>query len=110
MAITINIYYRSKDGNAVKFANEMIASGIVEQIRKEKGNLRYDYFLPIDDSNTVLLIDSWQDQTALDKHHKSPVMAQIVALREKYDLHMEVERYVSDEKEISDSDQSFIRK
>lgn len=89
----------------------MISSGIVEQIRNESGNLRYDYFLPLnDDADTVLLIDSWQDQNALDIHHKSPFMAQIVALREKYDLHMQVERYVSDETGASDLDKSFIRK
>lgn len=110
MAITVNIYYRSTDGNAVKFAKEMIASGIVEEIRNESGNLRYEYFLPIDDSEAVLLIDSWQDKEALDIHHKSPIMARIAALREKYDLHMEVETYVLDENGLSASDKSFIRK
>ena len=38
MAITINIYYKGKNGNALKFANEMINSGLVNQIRNEKGN------------------------------------------------------------------------
>ncbi len=109
MAITINIYYSGKDGNAHKFAKEMISSGIVQEIRNEKGNLRYDYFLPIDDSETVLLIDSWEDQNALDIHHSLPVMRQIAELREKYDLHMKVERYVIDKTE-SNRDNSFIRK
>ena len=35
----------------------MIESGTVERIKKEKGNLKYDYFVPLDDSETVLLID-----------------------------------------------------
>ncbi|MDE6412049.1 MAG: antibiotic biosynthesis monooxygenase [Clostridia bacterium] len=109
MAITINIYYSGKNGNAVKFAKEMISSGIVQAIRNETGNLRYDYFLPIDESETVLLIDSWKDQNALDIHHSLPLMGQIAALREKYDLHMKVERYVLDEAE-SEHDDAFIRK
>lgn len=108
MAITVNIYYSGKNGNAVKFAKEMISSGIVEEIRNEKGNLRYDYFLPIDDSETVLLIDSWQDQTALDIHHALPLMGKISALRDKYDLHMKVERYLSDS--APEQDKNFIRK
>lgn len=87
----------------------MISSGLVQYIRNEKGNLRYDYFLPMDDSETVLLIDSWQDQAALDTHHGLPLMEQISALREKYDLHMRVERYVTDESE-PESDKFFIRK
>lgn len=109
MAITVNIYYSGKDGNAVKFAKEMISSGLVQSIRSEKGNLRYDYFLPMDDNETVLLIDSWQDQAALDVHHGLPLMGQIAALREKYNLHMKVERYVSDEN-VPEKDKTFIRK
>lgn len=58
MAITINIYYNGKNGNAKKFAEEMLSSGIVDKIRAEKGNLKYEYFIPFDDAETVLLIDS----------------------------------------------------
>ena len=86
MAITVNIYYTGKDSAAKKFAEEMLSSGIVGQIRAEEGNLRYEYFLPVDDDNTVLLIDSWQDQRALDIHHASPMMDRVAALRDKYDL------------------------
>ena len=47
MAITINIYYSGTNGNARKFAEEMISSGIVDEIRAEEGNLKYEYFFPI---------------------------------------------------------------
>ncbi len=110
MAITINIYYHGQNSSAKKFAEEMISKGVVEHIRAEEGNLKYDYFFPMDDPETVLLIDSWNDQAALDLHHQSPMMAQIMELREKYDLHMDVERYVSDQNGIPQSDQSFIKK
>lgn len=109
MAITINIYYSGKNKSARKFAEEMVSSGIVDAIRAESGNLRYEYFFPMNDEETVLLIDSWKDQAALDAHHASDMMARIAELREKYDLHMKVERYVSDETEMS-ADKSFIRK
>ncbi|MDE5868179.1 MAG: antibiotic biosynthesis monooxygenase, partial [Anaeroplasmataceae bacterium] len=88
MAITINIYYCGKNGAAVQFANEMISSGIVEAIRCEEGNLKYEYFLPMDDNEKVLLIDSWESQRSLDMHHQSPLMERIALLREKYDIHM----------------------
>ena len=35
----------------------------------------------MDDEETVLLIDSWTDQEALDKHH-APMMTRITELRE----------------------------
>ena len=110
MSITINIYYTGKNGAARKFAEEMIESKIVEQIRAQKGNIRYEYFFPMDDPETVLLIDCWDNQEAIDKHHASPMMKQIIELREKYDLHMKVERYVSDEKTSLEADEKFIRR
>lgn len=77
MAITVNIYYTGLNGNAKKFAEEMISSGVVSDIRAEDGNIRYEYFFPMSDKETVLLIDSWKDQNSLDVHHASPVMAKI---------------------------------
>lgn len=109
MAIIVHIYYSGSRGNAKRFSDEMLSSGIVDAIRAEAGNIRYDYFLPVGDEETVLLIDSWQDQHALDRHHASPMMAQIIALREKYDLHMKVERYVSDEAGVPETDIAFIK-
>ena len=105
--ITVNLYYKGQNGSARAFAQEMEQSGIADAIRSEKGNLRYQYFVPLDDPETVLLIDSWVDQAAIDEHHASPMMKQLAELREKYDLHMTVERFVSDEYE---SDKKFIRK
>ncbi len=110
MAITVNIYYSGVNGNAKKFAEEMVSSGIVSDIRAEAGNIRYEYFYPMNDKETVLLIDSWKDQQSIDVHHNSPMMAKIIELRNKYDLHMKVERYVSDETKIPETDKAFIKK
>ena len=96
MSIIVNLYYTGKDGNARKFAEEMTASGIVDAVRAEEGNERYEYFFPMEDAETVLLIDRWKDQEALDIHHKSEMMKQIAELRDKYKLHLRVERYVEE--------------
>ncbi len=93
MALTVNIYYTGTGGSARKFAEEMRASGLVDRVRAEKGNLRYEYFLPMDDEETVLLIDVWENAEALDLHHKSPMMKEIAALREKYHLKMRVQKF-----------------
>lgn len=77
MAITVNIYYSGKGANARKFAEEMISSGTVAKIKAEAGNLKYDYFFPVGDDSTVLLIDSWTDQEAIDIHHESEMMKTI---------------------------------
>ena len=115
MAITVNLRYTGKKGAAQAFVREMISSGTVEKIRAEKGNLRYEYYLPFgetavdDTSETILLIDSWENQEAIGLHHASPMMKTIADLREKYDLHMTIERFVSDDN-IPEQDKAFIRK
>ena len=108
MSITVNIYYTGENGSARMFAEEMISSGTVEAIRNEKGNIRYDYFYPVNDSETVLLIDSWENPEAIDVHHRTPMMNTIFTLREKYNLHMKVERYISDDK-IPEADKKYIK-
>ena len=99
MSITVNLYYTGTNGNARKFAEEMVASGIVDAVRAEEGNERYEYFYPMEDSETVLLIDRWRNQEAIDFHHKSEIMKQIAELREKYKLRLRVERYMDEVKE-----------
>ena len=105
--ITVHLFYQGQNGSARAFAAEMESSGIAEAIRQEPGNLRYAYYQPLDDPETILLIDSWRDQASIDAHHASPMMAQLAALREKYDLHMQAERFVSEE--VGD-DERFLRK
>ena len=97
MAITVNIRYKGQNGSARKFAEEMESTGTADEVRAEAGNLRYEYYFPMNDPEMVLLIDAWENQEALDVHHASPMMATIAALREKYDLHMTVERFIDED-------------
>lgn len=92
-SLVVNIYYTSKNGSARKFVQEIVSSGIVDKIRAEDGNERYEYFFPMDDEETVMLIDKWKNQEVLDMHHKSEMMKQIAKLRNKYMLKMRVERF-----------------
>ena len=105
--ITVNLYYTGTNGSARSFAREMEDSGTAAAIRAERGNLRYEYFFPMNDPETVLLIDAWESQEAIDNHHASPMMETIRALREKYDLHMKVERFTSLQEH--EADKRFIR-
>ena len=107
MPITVNLRYTGTNGSARAFAEEMMSSGTVAAIRAEEGNLRYEYYQSLENPETILLIDSWSSQEAIDLHHASPMMETIAALREKYDLHMSVERYVS--AETPETDGRFIR-
>ena len=76
--IVLNIYYTGLAGKAQEFASEMLELNLVERIRQQPGNLRYDYFIPLNQAETILLIDSWENQTALDQHHQSEMMEEII--------------------------------
>ncbi|KFI59507.1 putative quinol monooxygenase [Bifidobacterium gallicum] len=107
MSITINLYYIGRDGQAQQFVQAMEESGIADAIRQEPGNERYEYFQPLDRPDTVLLIDQWSDQQALDAHHASAMMEQLAQLRERFDLHMQVQRFTELPDETADA--QFIR-
>ena len=108
MSLVMNLYYKGMNGSARAFAEEMEKSGTAELIRREEGNEMYSYFISLDDPETVLLIDAWKNQEALDKHHASPMMKTIIQLREKYNLHMSAKRFISDDE--NSKDDAFIRK
>ena len=93
MSLVINIYYKGENSNAKKFAEEMVSKGIVDRVRKEKGNIKYEYYYSMNDNETVMLIDKWKNKEALDIHHKSEMMKEIASLREKYNLSMKVEKF-----------------
>ena len=69
MTITMQLYYTGSNGSAKLFVKEMEEAGIAAKIRQEPGNLAYDYYQSLADPETVLLVDSWKDQEALDIHH-----------------------------------------
>ncbi len=105
--MTVNLYYTGKDGAARRFAEEMEQSGTAAAIRAKPGNVRYEYFLPFNDPETVLLIDSWNDQTALDAHHASPEMQTILSLRKKYSLSVRAERFTPED--VPERDKKFLK-
>ena len=113
MSITVNIRYSGKGNAAVDFAKEMTESGTVENIRAEKGNLRYEYFVPLfdgsrNDGKTVLLIEQWENRAAIEAHQASHIMETIAKLREKYDICRSIEFVVSDG-DVPESNESFIK-
>ena len=108
--ITLHLFYTGENGAARAFAEEMTRRGVVEAIRDEDGNLRYEYYFPMEDPETVLLIDQWRDQAAIDAHHASPMMGEIAALREQFDLHMTVERFATDDGDLPEQDLKFIKR
>ena len=109
MSFLMMLTYHGEKDHAAKFVKEMMDSGRVDRIRKLDGCIQYGYYFPYDNPNTVILIDEWKDQYALDAYHASDLMKQVAMLREKYDLHVTSRRLIDD---ISNAhiDDRFLRK
>ena len=79
MAITINIYYTGQNGSARRFAGDGLQRYGGPDPRRGGQPPAMIISSPMDDPETVLLIDSWPDQNALDVHHASPMMGKIAS-------------------------------
>ena len=97
MSIALNVYYKGKNGTAKMFMEEMEKSGFADNIRNKAGNECYEYFMSIRDKETILLVDRWEDDDALHFHHNSDDMIKVAELKDKYDLEVKIERYVTEE-------------
>ena len=51
MTLTIHVYYKGDRDCAINFAREMLESGLVAEIRNQKGNLKYEYFFQLKRGN-----------------------------------------------------------
>lgn len=105
--VVLNVYYNGENGSAKRFVEEMEKSGIAPSVRAEEGNIAYAYFSALGDDETVILVEKWESQRALDTHQASPAMSQIVRLREKHGVTSKVERFSSED--MPESDGKFVR-
>ena len=96
-----------KEGKVQEFKE--IVGELVEKSLAEEGNVFYSINVSTKNPRMLAFIECWRDQEALDIHHAAPMMGDIARLREKYDLHMKAERYVTDEEGFSANDKKFIK-
>ena len=77
------------------FLNAIRAEGIDAAARAEPGNLQYDYYIPVDQSDDVLLIEKYRDEAAVAAHVRQAHTARLVELKEAYVGDMLLEKYES---------------
>ena len=63
--IVMNVTYKCKPEMREEFL-EMIYSEVIDAAcRAEDGNIKYDYYTPVDGSDDLLLVEKWRDADAL---------------------------------------------
>ncbi len=91
--IVLNVSYQCKPGMRDEFLEMITAEGIDVASRADDGNLKYDYYIPADGGDELLLVEKWTDADALSKHLKKPHLARLGELKSAYVTDAVLEKY-----------------
>ena len=91
--IVLNVTYKCRPGMREKFLEAILREGIDAASRSEPGNLKYDYYIPFDGGDDLLLVEHWRDEAALKAHADTPHYAKLKELKPAYVTETVVERY-----------------
>ena len=70
--IVLNVTYKCKPDMREEFLEAIMTEGLDVASRSEEGNIKYDYYIPTDDNDELLLVEKWKDAEALAEHGKEP--------------------------------------
>lgn len=73
--LLLNVTYTMKPSMRDTFLNAVQTQGILDTVRREDGCLQYAYYLPVEEADTLLLVECWQDRAAQQAHLATPHMA-----------------------------------
>ena len=86
------VTYRLRPGTRLEFLQAVETSGLLREIRREEGFLRYDYYLDAGREDCVLLVEQWASEAAQQAHMQTAHMAAFQPLKAQYVLETTVER------------------
>lgn len=91
--IVLNVTYRCKPDLRDEFLEMIYTEGIDTASRSEEGNIRYDYYTPVDGSDDLLLLEKWRDAEALDAHGRQPHFARLGELKKEFVIDTIIEKF-----------------
>ncbi len=90
---TLNVVYHIKPGMAEQFIEAIYSENIGGITRNEDGCLGYDFFTSLEDDDTVLLVEHWRDDAALEAHSKAPHFAVLQQIKAELVDNTEIYKY-----------------
>ena len=91
--IVLNVTYKCKPDMRDEFLEMIITEGIDASSREETGNLKYDYYIPADGGDELLLVEKWSDADALAEHAEKPHFKRLGELKAQYVIDTVIERF-----------------
>lgn len=90
--VHVNYYFKNNEDRDT-FYKEALNDGIIKTSKEEPGNIRYDYYLPMDADAKIYLLEQWKDQDALDKHVAMEHFKRLQGIKGKYVIDMDRVQY-----------------
>lgn len=80
----LNVTYKCKPGMRDEFLTEIVKEGIGAACHAEDGNIKYDYYIPANGANELLLVEKWADADSLAEHGRQPHFARLGELKKEF--------------------------
>lgn len=81
--VHVNYFFKNNEDRDA-FYKEALDGGIIKTSKEEPGNIRYDYYIPMDADAQIYLLEQWKDQEALDAHCNMEHFARLQKVKAKY--------------------------
>ena len=81
----ILVIYKIKENvSGADFINELTQKGVIGSILAEDGCIKYDYYMPFVNGDTVLLHEIWESDEHQRIHMTQPHMKLAMEIKQKY--------------------------
>ena len=82
--LLMHVTYKVKEAKRGEFIQKVKELGIMVASKQEPGNLFYEYYYPIDDENSILLVEAWTNTNAQVLHTKTEHLKLLSKLKNEY--------------------------
>ncbi len=91
--ILLLVKYSMKPGSRDAFLKRLGAAKISELTRHESGNIRYEFYCPVDVEDSILLLEQWTDFSAIETHRAMDHIKTLIELKKDYVLNTQIDRF-----------------
>ena len=93
--LTWNVTYHCKPGQRDAFFQALCQLGVRNNSIHEEGNLKYDYFFDAQNTDALLLVESWTSPELQQVHCETEIFAQLQALKAQFcdNVHIDTFNY-----------------
>lgn len=91
--ILVNVRYTVKPGKREDFLKKVADQGIILHSKEEEGNRKYEYSIPLDSENDLLLTEIWDSAASQALHGETEHYRKLQELKKEYVTAVAIEMY-----------------